>query len=457
MVNPATAEISEIEFPLRYSALRLVNPATAEMSEIELVRNSSNVRLVAYSSPVKSLILGSLVLRWFKLAISEVVMVSPVALLNAAAIAARRLESGMSTSAPATISSNSTVTPLPRRAGICVSMETGFRGLTFTLILSPLPKPALATSAEMSDIEFLSRASHVSFVSPATAEMSEIEFLSRCSVSRLVNPATAEMSESEFLLRISNCSLVNPATTEISEIEFSQRFSAIRLVNSATAEMSEIELSERYRCVRLVNPVNSEMSEILLDPRYSSVKLVSPATAEMSEIKLCFSNSISRLVSPANAEMSEIELCSSNSVSRLVNPANAEMSEIELFQKSSDFRLVACSSPVKSLMLDFLASRRVNAAISDTVIVAPDVLPRAASIAARRFASGRLTVCAGAVNGIERHINRKKVKRKGCFVIGLSSLSLGVCARHLHLNYHTIRFIWECFSMRLRTLSWSEY
>ena len=77
------------------------------MSEIELFQHSSNIRLIAYSSPVRSPNLELLVLSLVKVAISDVVMASPAALLNAAAIAARRLGSGMSTTAPATISSNS--------------------------------------------------------------------------------------------------------------------------------------------------------------------------------------------------------------------------------------------------------------------------------------------------------------------------------------------------------------
>ena len=213
-------------------------------------------------------------------------MVSPAALLNATAIAFRRLESGMSTTL-----SNSTVTPLPWRAGICVSMETALRGLPFTLTVSPLPKPALGTSADRSEIEFLSRYNLVSFVSPATAEISEILLRLRFSHVRLISPANDEMSEIEFPLRSSDVRLISPTNTEMSEIEFQLRFSNLRLVN------------------------------------------------------------------PANAEKSEIKFPSRSSDVRLVNPATAEISDIELDVRSSDVRLIACSSPVKSLMLDFLASR----------------------------------------------------------------------------------------------------
>ena len=243
LVNLINTEISEMRLDERYKVLRLVNLINAEMSEIELFPRYSDVRLIACSSPVKSLMLDRLAVSSVNSAISEVVMVSPASLSKAFSITARRFESGSCTTSPATISSNSTVAPLLWRAGICVSMETALRGLPFTSTVSPLPKPALATSAEMSDIEFLSRASHVSFVSSATAEMSEIELSRRLSEYRLVNPVTAEMSEIEFPLRYSALRLVNPATAEMSEIEFQLRVRYARLVNPATAEISEIELA----------------------------------------------------------------------------------------------------------------------------------------------------------------------------------------------------------------------
>ena len=62
-------------------------------------------------------------------------------------------------------------------------------------------------------------------------------------------------------------------------------------------------------------------------------------------------------------------------------------------------------------MLDSLAVRLLNAAISDVVMGSPDALPNSAAIAARRLESGMFTVCAVDVDGIERKINRIKIKR----------------------------------------------
>lgn len=96
------------------------------------------------------------------------------------------------------------------------------------------------------------------------------------------------------------------------------------------------------------------------------------------------------------------------------------MSDIELLSIHSVVRLVACSKPVKSLMLDFLAERWVKFAISVVVIVSPDALPSLSLMAARRLGSGISTVCAVAVMEIEKQINRNnKVQRKGSFVMDL--------------------------------------
>ena len=153
------------------------------------------------------------------------------------------------------------------------------------------------------------------------------------------------------------------------------------------------------------------MSEIELPPRCNFLRLVKPETVDISDIKLCPRYSTVRLINPDNDVMSEIELPKRYSHVRLVNPDNDVMSEIELSPKSSDVRLIACFSPVKSLMLDSLAVRLLNAAISDVVMGSLDALPNSAAIAARRLGSGIVTVCAVDVDGIERKINRIKVKR----------------------------------------------
>ena len=144
--------------------------------------------------------------------------------------------------------------------------------------------------------------------------------------------------------------------------------------------MSDIELPQRYRTDRLVNPARGEISDTELYPRFNHV--------------------------------------------RLVNPATDEISDTELPSRSSPVRLIANPSPVKSLTLASSASRSVKISISATVIMAPDALPRAASTTARRLGSGMFTVCAVVANGIETQINRKKVRRKSCVLMGLSPLRL---------------------------------
>ena len=112
LVNPLNDDMSEIELFTRSSLVRLVSPDNDDMSEIELPPRFSLVRLVACSSPVKSMMLELFTARWVNASISDVVMVSPDALRNLPSITARRLESGMFTTTPGTISSNSTVAPL---------------------------------------------------------------------------------------------------------------------------------------------------------------------------------------------------------------------------------------------------------------------------------------------------------------------------------------------------------
>ena len=184
-------------------------------------------------------------------------------------------------------------------------------------------------------------------------------------------------------------SLVKPETTDISDIKLLPRYSNVRLINSDNEVMSEIELFPRCNDVRLVKPETVDISDIMLSPRYSNV----------------------RLINPDNDVMSEIELPERYSQVSLVNPDNDVMSEIELKPRSSRVRLIACSSPVKSLMLDSLAVRLLNAAISDMVMESPDSLPNSVAIAARRLASGIVTGCAVDVDTIERKINRITIKR----------------------------------------------
>ena len=153
------------------------------------------------------------------------------------------------------------------------------------------------------------------------------------------------------------------------------------------------------------------MFKIELPPRCNVLRLVKPETVDISDIKLRPRYSTVRLINSDNDVMSEIELFERCSDVSLVNPDNDVMSEIELFERCSEVRLIACSSPVKSLMLDSLAVRLLNAAISDVVLGSPDALPNCVAITARRLGSGIVTVCAVDVDAIERKINRIKVKR----------------------------------------------
>ena len=158
--------------------------------------------------------------------------------------------------------------------------------------------------------------------------MSDTELFQRFSHVRLVNPATAEMSDTELSPRFSHVRLVNPATAEISDTELFPRFSVLRLVNPATAEISEMLLFQRYNLVRWVKPAIADISEILLSPRFSVLSFVKPVKGEKSDIELLL-----------------IERFSASTYSA---------------PRSSVLRLVAPSSPVKSLMLAFLASRLVR-------------------------------------------------------------------------------------------------
>ena len=108
LVNPATGGMSDMELLSRYRPVRLVNPARGERSDTELLLmerpsastysapRNSNVRLVAASSPAKLLMLTLRAKSSVNRAISSVVITASDALPSPAAIAARRLGSGMS-------------------------------------------------------------------------------------------------------------------------------------------------------------------------------------------------------------------------------------------------------------------------------------------------------------------------------------------------------------------------
>ena len=141
---------------------------------------------------------------------------------------------------------------------------------------------------------------------------------------------------------------------------------------------------------------------MLLLLRCSHIRWGKFATAEISEMLLLGRCSNVSRVKPARGERSLIALLFLHSFATLSGPS------------SNLVRCVANSSPVKSLMLAFFASRRVKVAISSAVIGVPGAIPSASSMAARRLASGMDATCAVAVSGKVRHINREKVKRRNC-------------------------------------------
>ena len=121
-----------------------------------------------------------------------------------------------------------------------------------------------------------------------------------------------------------------------------------------------MRLALRLRRSSLVKLDSADTSEMLLPLRYSHVRLVRPDKDERSDISLLF-----------------------------IQPSPNTHSS----PRSKSSRPVANSSPVKSLMFEFGAERlAVKLAISSRVIGAPLALPSAVSIAARRFASGMVTV-----------------------------------------------------------------
>ena len=96
LVRPASGERSTIWLFVSTSTVRLVKSASGDRSVIWLFESPRFVRLVANSSPIKSL-MPAAVSKVVKVSISLLVIVAPLALPSAAAIAARRLASGMVT------------------------------------------------------------------------------------------------------------------------------------------------------------------------------------------------------------------------------------------------------------------------------------------------------------------------------------------------------------------------
>ena len=73
-----------------------------------------------------------------------------------------------------------------------------------------------------------------------------------------------------------------------------------------------------------------------------------------------------------------------------VSDESALISLISLLLRYSHFRLTAYSSPVRSLISAFFASKKVKVAMSSAVIVSPLDLFKASLTLAARLASGML-------------------------------------------------------------------
>ena len=223
---------------------------------------------------------------------------------------------------------------------------------------------------------------------------------------------------------------------------FQLRSSDSRLVNSDSGDISsEMLLPERSSDSRLVNSDSGDISsEMLLPERSSLSRLVNLDRPEISEMLFLLRSSLSRLVNPDIADTSEILFLLRSSLSRLVKPDNGERSEIELLLvklltvSGPKFRFVrreANSSPVKSLMFAFGASRRIKVDISPLVIGAPRVLPRLSSITARRFVSGITTCIASPVSGGDTSLPKLLLKVRKSLNPIAPSLSRSYLASYL--------------------------
>lgn len=257
-------------------------------------------------------------------------------------------------------------------------------------------------SLDTSEILVTKSSNLVRLVRLVSGDKSEFErsFPARSRSFRLVKLDRGDRFEIVVLISVRDLKLVKLDRGEKSDMSLPERFRLIRLVKFERGDTSEIALLSR----RSVIP--DEPHEDLRPPRFRSVRFVKLDSGEMSERLLLARSRFVRFVKPEITETSverlDMPLLSRSSLVRLVKLDKAEKFEIALLltcplpdthslPKSSVCRLVANSSPVKSLIFAFRASRRVNINISDLVIVAPLALFRLASIAARRFASGMLT------------------------------------------------------------------
>ena len=169
------------------------------------------------------------------------------------------------------------------------------------------------------------------------------------------------------------------------------RLSLFNLVKKDSADTSNRLLLPRYSHSNLVKEDSADTSLMMLLPRLSLSNLVKEDSADTSLMMLPGSHSTVRLVKEDSADTSLMLLLLRYSTVRLVKEDSADTSLMLFFSRSSTVRLVACSRPVKSLIPESRALRRVKVAISAGVIGAPLALPKLSSITAHRFASGMLT------------------------------------------------------------------
>ena len=141
-----------------------------------------------------------------------------------------------------------TLTPLARRAGMCVLIDVVLSGLLLKSTLSSLPNPVFATNGAMSEMLLEARYSHFRLVKPLSGDTSDIELTVRLRLSRLVKFASAEMSDIALYPRNIPVSLGKPdsadtsADTSVMTVPLSPM--NLRLVKPLSADL-------RSRCDRL--------------------------------------------------------------------------------------------------------------------------------------------------------------------------------------------------------------
>ena len=158
----------------------------------------------------------------------------------------------------------------------------------------------------------------------------------------------------------------------------------LSLVKLDSGVTSAMLLPERSSISRLVKLDSGVTSATLLKERsrtLSLVKLDSGVTSDMlltEKLKEKLANSSIRVVKYSEKLLNSSVMFTSHNL-----PAFPP--------RTNSVRLIANSSPVRSLIFSFDASRRVKVAISACVIGAPNALPRLFAMTSYRFASRMTT------------------------------------------------------------------